>query len=82
MLTGFMNVFQTDLLISSFEDPCYFERLYETINEVAETGIQYDVQRFDGLSWTKIGELSQAHATSYSVNSGKIVNGYAFIGEE
>ena len=45
-------------------------------------GIQYDVQRFDGFSWTKIGELSQAHATSYAVNSGKIVNGFAFIGEE
>ena len=54
----------------------------QTINEVADIGIQYDVQRFDGFSWTKIGELSQAHATSYAVNSGKIVNGYAFIGEE
>ena len=58
------------------------EKFVKTINKVTDSGIQYNVHRFDGFSWTKIGELSQAHATSYAVNSGKIVNGYAFVGAE
>ncbi|CAG5113029.1 Oidioi.mRNA.OKI2018_I69.chr2.g7179.t1.cds [Oikopleura dioica] len=39
------------------------------------------VQKFDGLTWTKIGELSESHSTVSTITSGKIINGFAYTGK-
>ncbi|CBY34252.1 unnamed protein product [Oikopleura dioica] len=41
-----------------------------------------EVYKFNGFSWTLLGKLSEAHSQSWDMNSGKIVNGYAYVGED
>jgi hypothetical protein len=41
-----------------------------------------EVYKFNGFSWILLGKLSEAHSQSWDMNSGKIVNGYAYVGEE
>ena len=48
----------------------------------AEFYSEHEVYKFNGNSWILLGKLSEAHSQSWEINSGKIINGYAYVGEE
>ena len=48
----------------------------------AEFYSDHEVYKFNGNSWILLGKLSEAHSQSWDMNSGKIINGYAYVGEE